>query len=47
MIIDESADMKLAVNSLMQGAFRSAGQLCSSTNRVVCHESRYDEFKAP
>lgn len=45
LIISETADMNLAVNSLMQGAFRSSGQLCSSTNRAVVHESRYAEFK--
>ena len=45
-IIDEAADMKLAVNAIFQGAFKSGGQLCSSTNRVAIHQSKYDEFKS-
>ena len=44
-IIDQSADMQLAVNSIFQGAFRSGGQLCSATNRVIVHRSRFDDFK--
>ena len=44
-IIDESADMQLAVNMVLTGAFRSSGQLCSSTHRVAIHESRFEEFK--
>lgn len=43
-LVHSSANMKLAVNSILLGAFRSAGQLCSSTNRVVVHHSRLEEF---
>jgi acyl-CoA reductase-like NAD-dependent aldehyde dehydrogenase len=45
-IIHETADMNLAVNTIFQGAFRASGQLCSSTNRVVVHSSKYEEFKS-
>ena len=44
-IIDKNTDLKMAVNSVFMGAFRSSGQLCSSTNRVAIHESLFNEFR--
>lgn len=36
-IIDESADIHVAAQMIVSGLTQSAGQLCSSTNRVVAH----------
>lgn len=43
-VVHSSANMHLAVNAICLGAFRSSGQLCSSTNRVMVHRTRLDEF---
>jgi len=42
MIIDESADMKMAIPAIVFGAVGTAGQRCTSTRRVFVHESIYD-----
>ena len=36
-IVDESADINMAAAMIVNGLTQSAGQLCSSTNRVVAH----------
>ncbi|HEX6930456.1 MAG TPA: aldehyde dehydrogenase family protein, partial [Gammaproteobacteria bacterium] len=41
MIIDESADMKMAIPAIVFGAVGTAGQRCTSTRRVFAHESIY------
>lgn len=43
-IVDESADLKLAVLSIVFGAVGTAGQRCTSTRRVLVHQSRFDEL---
>lgn len=43
-VIHESAHLDLALKWIAAGAFRSAGQLCSSTNRVLVQESVLDQF---
>lgn len=43
MIVDESADMKLALPAIVFGAVGTAGQRCTSTRRAFVHESRFDE----
>lgn len=43
MIIDASADLRLAIPSIVFGAVGTAGQRCTSTRRVFIHESIYDE----
>lgn len=45
MIITESADMKIAIPGIVFGAVGTAGQRCTSTRRVIVHESIYDELK--
>lgn len=42
MIIDKSADLKLAIPSIVFGAVGTAGQRCTSTRRVFVHESIAD-----
>ena len=45
MIITESADLKIAVPGIVFGAVGTAGQRCTSTRRVIIHESIYEELK--
>jgi len=42
-IVDETADLKLAIPAIVFGAVGTCGQRCTSTRRVLVHESRYDE----
>ncbi len=45
-IVHHDADVAAAVPLIATGAFAYAGQSCISVQRVVVHESRYDEVKA-
>lgn len=42
-ILDQSADLKLAIPAIVFGAVGTAGQRCTSTRRLFVHESHYDE----
>jgi len=44
-IVDESANLDLAVPSIVFGAVGTAGQRCTSTRRVFVHRSRLDELE--
>jgi len=44
-IITPSANMQMAVMSTVFGTVGTAGQRCTSTRRVIIHESIYDEVK--
>jgi aldehyde dehydrogenase (NAD+) len=44
-IVDESANLDLAVPAIVFGAVGTAGQRCTSTRRVFIHESRRAEFE--
>ena len=46
MIIDETADLKLAVPAIVFGAVGTAGQRCTSTRRLIVHESIVDDLCA-
>jgi len=46
MIVDETADLKLAVPAIVFGAVGTAGQRCTSTRRLFLHESIADEVIA-
>lgn len=39
MIVDETADLKLAIPAIAFGAVGTAGQRCTSTRRLIVHES--------
>ncbi len=41
-IVDETADMKLAIPAIVFGAVGTAGQRCTTTRRVFVHESIFD-----
>ena len=43
-IVDESADLTLAVPAIVFGAVGTAGQRCTTTRRLIVHESRYAEL---
>jgi aldehyde dehydrogenase (NAD+) len=45
MIIGYSANIEMAVKSLVFGAIGTAGQRCTSTRRVIIHESVYEKVK--
>lgn len=42
-IVDETADLKLVVPSVVFGAVGTAGQRCTSTRRLFLHEKIYDQ----
>ncbi len=44
-IITESADLKMVVPGAVFGAVGTAGQRCTSTRRLIIHESIYDKVK--
>ena len=44
-IVDEHANLDLAVPSIVFGSVGTAGQRCTTTRRVIVHESRFDELK--
>ena len=43
-IVDESADMDLVVPAIVFGAVGTAGQRCTSTRRVIIHDSIYEDL---
>ena len=42
-IVDETADLKLAIPAIVFGAVGTAGQRCTTTRRLFVHRSRFDE----
>ena len=45
-IVDASADLKLAIPAIVFGAVGTAGQRCTTTRRLFVHESVYDDVLA-
>src|SRR5690606_25840698 len=43
MIVDETADLKLAIPAIVFGAVGTAGQRCTSTRRAFVHRKIYDQ----
>jgi aldehyde dehydrogenase (NAD+) len=43
-IVDETADLDLAVRAIIFGAVGTAGQRCTTTRRLFVHKSRYDDL---
>jgi acyl-CoA reductase-like NAD-dependent aldehyde dehydrogenase len=43
-IIMEDADLELALEGALWGAFGTAGQRCTATSRLIVHEKVYDEL---
>ena len=46
MIVDATADLKLAIPAIVFGAVGTAGQRCTTTRRAFIHESIYDDVLA-
>jgi aldehyde dehydrogenase (NAD+) len=44
-IITENADLNMALLAVVFGSVGTAGQRCTSTRRLIIHESVYDNFK--
>lgn len=44
-IISKDADLEMAVRAVVFGAVGTAGQRCTSTRRLIIHESVFDELK--
>ena len=44
-IVDEFANLDLAVPAIVFGSVGTAGQRCTSTRRVIVHRSRFEELK--
>jgi len=44
-IVTKNANIDQAVEGVISGAFRSSGQKCTATSRVIVEEKVFDEFK--
>ena len=44
-VVDETADMDIVVPAIVFGAVGTAGQRCTSTRRVIVHQSVFEELK--
>ncbi len=42
-IVDETADLNIAIPGIVFGAVGTAGQRCTTTRRLIVHESRYQD----
>jgi aldehyde dehydrogenase (NAD+) len=45
-IVDETADLNMATRAIVFGAVGTAGQRCTTTRRLIVHESCYEELVA-
>jgi aldehyde dehydrogenase (NAD+) len=45
-IVSDKADLDMAIPAIIFGAVGTAGQRCTSTRRVIIHDSIYDEVKS-
>ncbi|MFC4248858.1 aldehyde dehydrogenase family protein [Natribaculum luteum] len=45
-VVTENADLDVAVHSAIMSSFKTTGQRCVSSERLIVHEDVYDEFKA-
>ena len=45
-VITEHADLDVALHSAVMSSFKTTGQRCVSSERLIVHEEVYDEFKA-
>jgi acyl-CoA reductase-like NAD-dependent aldehyde dehydrogenase len=43
-IVLEDANLELALDGVLWGAFGTAGQRCTATSRLILHEAIYDQF---
>ena len=43
-IVMNDANMELALEGVLWGAFGTAGQRCTATSRLILHKDIYDDF---
>ncbi len=44
MIVMDDADLNLALEGAIWGAYGTTGQRCTATSRLICHEAVHDDF---
>ena len=44
-LVTDKADMEIALNSAIMSSYKTTGQRCVSSERLIVHEDIYDEFK--
>ena len=44
-VITEEADLEISVHSAVMSSFKTTGQRCVSSERLIIHEDIYDEFR--
>ncbi len=44
-IVSEHADLEIAIPAIVFGAVGTAGQRCTTTRRLIVHQSKYNELK--
>jgi aldehyde dehydrogenase (NAD+) len=44
MIVMDDADLDLALEGIIWGAYGTTGQRCTATSRLICHEAIHDTF---
>jgi aldehyde dehydrogenase (NAD+) len=44
-VVTEEADVDVAIHSAVMSSFKTTGQRCVSSERLIVHEDVYDEFK--
>ncbi|AAG19243.1 MULTISPECIES: aldehyde dehydrogenase family protein [Halobacterium] len=44
-VVTEKADLDIAVHAAVMSSFKTTGQRCVSSERLIVHEDLYDEFK--
>ena len=47
MIVMDDADLDLALEGVLWGAFGTTGQRCTATSRLILHRKIHDRFLAP
>ena len=46
LIVDEDANLSIAIPAIVFGSVGTAGQRCTTTRRVLIHQSRFEELKS-
>jgi aldehyde dehydrogenase (NAD+) len=44
-VVTEEADLDIAIHAAVMSSFKTTGQRCVSSERLIVHEDLYDEFK--
>ncbi|MEZ4221532.1 MAG: aldehyde dehydrogenase family protein [Polyangiaceae bacterium] len=45
-VVTENADLDMSVRAILFGAVGTAGQRCTSTRRIICHEKVFDTLRS-